>query len=72
MSKPFNVNITKVLRLTRVMIILSDEGDKHRQDKSCGVLYGLLRDNAYKIRTLCEREIDIHKQSGIWTDEIVS
>ncbi|HHE46760.1 MAG TPA: hypothetical protein ENL08_03530 [Bacteroidetes bacterium] len=66
MLKPYNTNITKVLRLTREMIILADEGDNNRQDKSCGVLYGMLRDSAYKLRNLAEREKDIHKQNGLW------
>ena len=70
-SKPYNANIIRVMRLTREMIILADDGDKHRQDKTCGVLYGLLRDNAYKLRNLCEKEIEVHKKSGIWADDTV-
>ncbi|MFC2131849.1 hypothetical protein ACFLSQ_10480 [Bacteroidota bacterium] len=59
LSKPYNINIVKVLRLTREMIILADEGDDNRKDSSCGVLYGLLRDTAYKIRGLAEKEIPL-------------
>ena len=66
MSKPYNQNIVKVLRLTRKMIILADDGDYNRQDKSCGILYGLLRDTAYKLRNLAEQEKTIHIESGIW------
>jgi len=65
-SKPYNTNITKVLRLTREMIILADEGDKNRQDKGCGVLYGVLRDAAYKLRNLAEKERSIHQQKDLW------
>ena len=64
--KTFNNNIVRVLRLTREMIILADEGDSNRQDKSCGVLYGVLRDSAYKLRKLAEQEKERHIASNIW------
>ena len=64
--KQYNKNIIRVLRLSRNMMLLADRGDDHRQDKSCGVLYGTLRDSAYKLRTLAEQEIDIHKETGLW------
>jgi hypothetical protein len=70
-SKPYNVNIVRVLRLTREMIILADEGDSNRQDKSCGVLYGMLRDSAYKLKNLAEKEKELHIKNEIWElDEI--
>jgi hypothetical protein len=68
--KQYNINLVKVLRLAREMIILADEGDEHRMDKSCGVLYGILRDTAYKIRSLAEKEKIIHIGSGIWEEDI--
>ena len=58
-----------MLRLTREMTLLADEGDNHRMDKSCGVLYGMLRDTAYKIRTLAEKEKEFHIETGIWDFE---
>jgi hypothetical protein len=61
-----NKNIIKVLRLSRDMMLLADRGDENRKDRSCGVLYGTLRDSAYKIRNLAEQEIDIHKNTGLW------
>ena len=66
MIRPCNKNIIKVLRLSRDMMLLADRGDEHRQDRSCGVLYGTLRDSAYKLRSLAEQEIDIHKDTGLW------
>ena len=68
MAKPFNSNIQKVLRLTRDMMVLADEGDSIRQDRSCGVLYGTLRDSAYKLRELAEKERDLHQKNGIWDE----
>ena len=65
-SKSFNTNIVKVLRLTREMMLLADQGDSIRQDRSGGVLYGTLRDAAYKLRQLAEEEKDLHIANGIW------
>jgi len=69
MSKPYNENIVRLLRLSREMMILADMGDEHRQDRSCGVLYGALRDAAYKLRSLAEEEKQLHQQNGIWDIE---
>ena len=44
------------------MMVLADEGDSVRKDASCGVLYGTLRDSAYKIRELAETERELHKE----------
>ena len=44
----------------------ADAGDEARADTSCGVLYGTLRDSAYKLRHLAEQEIEAHKESGLW------
>ena len=68
-SKSFNINILKVLRLTRDMMVLADQGDSNRQDRSCGVLYGTLRDAAYKLRRLAEEEKQNHQDNGIWDIE---
>lgn len=65
-SESFNLNILKVLRLTREMMLLADEGDNSRRDRSCGVLYGTLRDAAYKLRQLAEEERTLHQNEGVW------
>ena len=64
--KPNNVNLQRVLRLTREMLALADEGDRDRDDPTCGILYGVLRDNAYSLRRLAEEECDRHKSAGKW------
>jgi hypothetical protein len=68
-TRPYNKNIIKVLRLSRDMMLLADRGDESRQDRSCGVLYGTLRDSAYKLRSLAEQEIDVHKHTGLWDED---
>ena len=66
MSKIQNLNIQRVLRISREMIALADEGDRDRSDSSCGVLYGTLRDTAYKLRGLAEKERELHRSGGMW------
>ena len=68
-SKSCNTNIIKVLRLTREMMVLADLGDESRQDKNCGILYGILRDAAYRIRSAAEEEKILHQKSGLWDIE---
>jgi hypothetical protein len=51
------------------MMLLADRGDETRRDISCGVLYGTLRDTAYKLRNLAEQEIQVHKTTGLWDIE---
>jgi hypothetical protein len=43
---------------------LADEGDANREDNGCGVLYGLVRDCAYKIRRLAEAEKEVHDRKS--------
>ncbi len=61
-----NENILSTLRLAQQMISLADMGDAARKDRACGVIYAILRDTAYKLRTLCKEEIESHKRKGCW------
>lgn len=65
-TEPFNENLLKTIRLTREMLALADEGDRDRNDDSCGIIYGILRDSAYRLRKLVETECEKHKTSGKW------
>ena len=49
------------------MIALADEGDRDRNDDSCGIVYGVLRDTAYRLRKLALAECEKHKENGKWT-----
>ncbi len=63
--KPCDKNIKKTLKLAEEMLDLADNGDAVREDAGCGVLYGVLRDSAYKIRKLAETEKEAHmKRAG--------
>jgi hypothetical protein len=61
-----NNGIIKSLDLAREMLDLSDEGDSLREDTGCGVLYGVIRDSAYKIMQLAEAEKTAHIKKGWW------
>lgn len=48
------------------MLELAQAGDDQRQDTGCGVLYGVMRDCAYKIIQLAEAEKRAHEAKGFW------
>ena len=59
-------NLQEILCLSDRLLALADQGDAIREDVGCGVLYGLVRDSAYKLRSHTQTEIDQHKRSGKW------
>jgi len=66
MSSPNNENLLRLLEMTREMLALADEGDRDRDDAHCGIIYGILRDSAYRLRKLAEQECDRHRENGKW------
>ncbi|HWR92025.1 MAG TPA: hypothetical protein VN300_06340 [Desulfobacterales bacterium] len=67
--RPCNLHIVKTLQLTEEMIRLADRGEADRSDNGCGILYGVLRDSAYKLRKLAEEEKRNHVRKGWWSQE---
>lgn len=67
--KPCNLHIQKTLKLVEDMIYLADQGDADREDNGCGILYGILRDSAYKLKKLAEEERLNHIHKGWWPQE---
>ncbi len=67
--KRCNEMLKRTLLLTEAMVELADLGDGAREDVGCGVLYGFLRDSAYKIRKLAEQEKENHLRKGWWPEE---
>ncbi|MFP4159365.1 MAG: hypothetical protein ACLFQ9_06710 [Desulfobacterales bacterium] len=61
---PADENIKRTLRLVKAMLRLADQGDAHRQDVGCGVLYGIVRDAGYKIKKAAEAEEQAHEKRG--------
>lgn len=64
--RPCNLHIAKTLELVEEMIDLADHGDTDREDNGCGILYGILRDSAYKLKKLAEAEKENHIKKGWW------
>lgn len=71
--KPCDRHIIETLSLANAMIDLADRGDSDREDTGCGILYGVLRDSAYKIMSLAESEKQKHiqKTDGLKPEDFV-
>ena len=67
--KPCDESIKKTLVLVKSMIEIAEEGDAVREDTGCGVLYGVLRDSAYKIKQIAEAERKAHRKRGWWKED---
>ena len=67
--KPCNLHIINTLKLVDKMIYLADQGDTDREDNGCGILYGVLRDSAFKLKKLAEEEKLNHIRKGWWQEK---
>ncbi len=67
--RPCNLHIAKTLKIVEDMICLADQGDTDREDNGCGILYGVLRDSAYKLKKLAEEEKRNHIKKGWWLED---
>lgn len=67
--RPCNRHILKTMELAEEMIRLADRGEADREDNGCGILYGVLRDSAYKLKRLAEEEKRRHIRKGWWPGE---
>ena len=66
MARACNKHIQEAQDIVKRMIVLADEGEADSEDDSCVVLYGIIRDCAYRIRAEVERERERHVSGGIW------
>jgi hypothetical protein len=67
--RPCNIYLKRTLDMVNQMLSLADEGDAAREDTGCGVLYGILRDSAYKLKKLADAEKEAHIRKGWWKQE---
>ncbi len=67
--KPCDANINRTLKLVEEMIALADRGDDEREDAGCGIMYGILRDAAYRLKKIAEQEKKAHQQKGWWQEK---
>ena len=63
-NQPVDDYLREVIRLSVEMIDLAYKGDACRQDVGCGIVFGSLRDKAYKVRQLAEQELRKHAESN--------
>jgi len=67
-----NQVILQSITLARELLALADQGDSLRDDVGCGILFGTIRDSAYKIKSLAESEIAEHKRKDKWSSDMAS
>ena len=65
MPSPADQCLKRTLQLAERMLRLADSGDAVRDDPGCGVVYGVLRDSAYKLKQLAEAEQQAHLLKGL-------
>lgn len=68
--RPCNNNLLTVLEYVKRLLSMADKGDMEREDDGCGVVFGIVRDSAYKMKDQAEKEIEKHKRLGKW-DKVI-
>ena len=63
-----NSYLKKTLDLTDEMIKLADEAETECSDNGCAVVYGILRDSAYRVRKEAQREYNNHLTNTLNAD----
>ncbi len=58
-------NLKNLIDLCNQMLELADRGDADRTDASCGIVYGMLRDTAYKMRRMAKNELQKHIEHAV-------
>ena len=59
-------NIKATFALIKQMLDLAEKGDAEREDNGCGIMFGVMRDSAYKLLQLAEKEKNAHIRKGWW------
>ena len=70
LKKKCDINIARTIKLSKQMIQLAKDGDEHRQDPGCGIIYGILLDSGYKLLKLAQKEKQKHIEKGWWDETI--
>lgn len=56
MNVSFENHLEKVIELSDQMLALAEEGESSFEDDDYGILCAILRDNAYRLRQLAEKQ----------------
>ena len=64
MNHPCNKYILKALEVAKALMDTANKGEATSDDDGCRILFGVMRDCAYKIRNQAERECQVHKAKG--------
>ena len=65
MKPQCNEHLRKAVQIAERLLKLADQGDFDREDINCGVLFGAIRDSAYKIRALANDELQAHRNKEL-------
>ena len=65
-------NLKHVVQLSKRMLEAAETGDMGRDDAGCGIVFGALRDAAYKLRKLATAELTRHKVDAGESEEPVA
>ncbi|MBN1867756.1 hypothetical protein JW916_10730 [Candidatus Sumerlaeota bacterium] len=69
MQQPCNRHLKETIAIADRLIELAEEGEVECRDNGCAVVYGVVRDCAYRIRTEAERERTAHQALGQWEED---
>jgi hypothetical protein len=69
MLQPCNKHLKKTIQIAHQLIDLAEKGEAESKDNGCAVLYGVVRDCAYRIRMEAERERTAHEALGDWEED---
>ncbi|MCE9613149.1 MAG: hypothetical protein K8T26_02675 [Lentisphaerae bacterium] len=64
--------VRKALLAAQELTVLADQGETETHDDGCAILFGVIRDCAYKIRSQAEREMVARKSRGAWETSTVA
>lgn len=58
--------VQEALDAANKLRMLADQAEERCEDDGCSVVCGVIRDCAFKIRGMAERERAMHQRRGLW------
>ncbi len=71
MTSPTDSHIAEALRIADELNRLADCGEECAQDNGCPVLFGVIRDCAYRIKGRAEQEREVHIRRELWCGDVL-